>query len=77
MRRSKDNCASLKTEVFRGSHLFLLNEYKFAIKNIWYAELNDFYDICCEFGKNNVGAPTRAVSVQRAAGHLHYKRLIG
>ena len=41
----------LENKICSERYLFLLNEYKFAIKNIWQNELNNFYDICFKIGK--------------------------
>ena len=41
----------LENKICSERYVFLLNEYKFAIKNIWQNELNNFYDICFKIGK--------------------------
>ena len=41
----------LENKICSERYVFLLNEYKFAIKNIWQNELNNFYDICFKIRK--------------------------
>jgi polyphosphate kinase 2 (PPK2 family) len=41
----------LQNKVFSERYGFLLKEYKFANKDNWHNEVNNFYNVCVEIGK--------------------------